>query len=691
MSFDLRSFQHSSLALLVDGIPFEELYDGGGGDISRILIANASKIVVNRGSSSALYGSRGAFGSVNVVTKRPEKVFVDGSVEINHNGGFAVNTALGAPYKNFYFWLAASVIKENSYEISHKLNKNARTEWLNRFIPWYVYGYDPIDTVFTTDGLSYITEHGKWNHTNSIKYYASGKAGYDITKNIEAGVSASYYQGETDVNFFLDSSVSSYNTDNVLEWEDPMDTRMFSNRAWHWPHDYRINVSPYFVLDFDKVFVRGSYFFTKQENILELWTNRLETSMQDRGKISEHSETSNGFYLYPSFTPVKWNRINMVVHYRIEEFIKQKRRLAAFAFGTPSYETPWFKNAEMSAKYLDIAIEDEMNFDTPAGIIKINAGVSYDAQKLSRNKGWREDIADPLLDRPRSNENSILWGTADSFNPVAGILYEPLKNTLKFRGTFSMKSRFPTLHNYSDNADYILEYVNNDPTLLPVALKLNEIKPERSINANGGFEVNIDKYLSIREDYFYSLFKNKIEAVNDANSTVGNEQRIVNIKGRTVQGLESTVATQIDREDLQFVDLSLSLSHVIMFARNNDKYSTVSLGDRVEDTPKHQFILKFSLNTIWDTMLNVWGDYTLDQVRYVQGYAPPSGVTFFTTRYFITRRLHDSVKLNVKLSQKLFDHFDIYVMCRNVLDDYNADPFNPGAGRTWHFGASAEF
>ena len=30
-------------------------------------------------------------------------------------------------------------------------------------------------------------------------------------------------------------------------------------------------------------------------------------------------------------------------------------------------------------------------------------------------------------------------------------------------------------------------------------------------------------------------------------------------------------------------------------------------------------------------------------------------------------------------------------MCKNLLDDYNADPFNPGPGMTWYFGGSAEF
>lgn len=33
---------------------------------------------------------------------------------------------------------------------------------------------------------------------------------------------------------------------------------------------------------------------------------------------------------------------------------------------------------------------------------------------------------------------------------------------------------------------------------------------------------------------------------------------------------------------------------------------------------------------------------------------------------------------NVKLSQKIMEKFEFYVLCKNIFDDYNGDPFNPG-------------
>ena len=52
--------------------------------------------------------------------------------------------------------------------------------------------------------------------------------------------------------------------------------------------------------------------------------------------------------------------------------------------------------------------------------------------------------------------------------------------------------------------------------------------------------------------------------------------------------------------------------------------------------------------------------------------------------------LHDPLKLNVKISQKFLKNYEVYVKCDNVLDDYNADPFNPGPGRMFYFGANAK-
>ena len=715
MNFDMRGFKHNTLALLVDGIPFEEVYDGGGGDISRILVMNASKIVVNRGTSSALYGSRGAFGSINVITKKPERLNFSGTAEADQYGGFTVNAAGGAAYKNFYFWLSASVIKNNSYDISSQLGRSKRLRWMNRLLPWYVYrvadaSYTPLASLWTLEGIEYILDSGRWNHTESMKYYASGKAGYKVNDNIEFGLSASYYQGEMSFNGFENSSYSSYIQDGT--WEDPDNDGMLDNRAWRWPKDYRANVAPYLTLEFDDLYIKAMYYFTRQANVLEGWTNQAHTRLFDGAKLSEHDETSNGFFLYPSYKFAEWNKLSAMVHYRLDVFEKNKKRIGAFVPATgfmsdPNYYTPWFKTAEISVKYVTVALEDEFKFNTKGGDIRFSLGISYDAQKLSRNfggrvnyfpnanpnwAGWKEDITGILRLRQKPDSTASIWGTSDGFNPVFALVYEPVKDMLKIRGTLSKKIKFPTLHQFSDTSDYLEDYFIEYPRVLPLAIKLNQVKPETSYNANAGFELDLfEKVLNLRGDYFYAFYKNKIEPVADPNSDVGT-MRSANIKGREVHGVEGTIGATIDKNKLKVLDMSPSVTYVFTHAR--DWYDApVVRGSTVEETPVHQVILQLTLDFITGTGLNLWTNGQFNQSVYVQKIptALLSTPSWYFPQVYTTRKLHDPFMFNIRVSQKIVEHFELWIMCKNILDDYMADPFNPGPGRTWYFGADAEF
>jgi outer membrane receptor protein involved in Fe transport len=709
MNFDMHGFQHNTVALLVDGLPFEEIYDGGGGDISRILVMNASKIIVNRGTSSALYGSRGSFGSINVITKKPERLFFEGSTEIDHYGGYAVNVSGGGVYKDFYFLLSASIIKNNSYEISSQLGRHKRFDWMNKLIPWTVYGYSIMNSVLNPVGLESILDSGRWNHTDSTKYYASGKAGYAVTKNIEFGISTTYYQGTFSFNGFETSAFSSYVENGT--WSNPRGNppgiSMFQNRAWTWPKDYRVNVAPYITMEFGDFNLRAIYYYTHQANVLDGWTNQAESAMFDGAKRSEHDEKSNGFYIYPSYKFTNWNKLTGVIHYSFDEYNAYKKRIGAFASGTPNYYTPWFKTALMTAKYVDVGIEDEFKFNTNYGDVKFSLGLSYDAQKLSRNFGGRyapipftpgarpvEDISGILRPRVKVNPTSDIWGTGDSFDPVIAVLYEPIKEMLKIRGTFSRKVKFPTLHEYSDTADVVDNYYYNptNATLLPFVIYLNQIKPEIAYNASFGAELTLfNRALSIREDYFYSFYKNKLVSIGDPNSDVGNK-RWTNIDGADVHGLESTIGSNLGTDKLKVVEMNASLTYVLTSAK--DRLGSHALqGERVKEVPMHQIIMQLKWDFISGTSLNIWSDSLINQIVYIQQ-LPPSilgSPSLFTMKLYGTRRIHDPFMLNIRVSQRIVDHFDVWIMCKNITDDYSSDPFNPGPGRTWYFGADAEF
>jgi outer membrane receptor for ferrienterochelin and colicin len=162
-----------------------------------------------------------------------------------------------------------------------------------------------------------------------------------------------------------------------------------------------------------------------------------------------------------------------------------------------------------------------------------------------------------------------------------------------------------------------------------------------------------------------------------------------NIDGYIVQGLESSVRGRIERVAGLF-DFSASLGYVYSYARNYDD-STATKGESVEKLPVHQIVARFTLDFITKTSLLLWGTYANNQVQYVMTADPtPTYAGTFTTDAYTTVRLHDPLMVNVRLSQRLMDHFEVYVMCKNIFDDYNADPFNPGPGRMFYFGGGAK-
>lgn len=118
--------------------------------------------------------------------------------------------------------------------------------------------------------------------------------------------------------------------------------------------------------------------------------------------------------------------------------------------------------------------------------------------------------------------------------------------------------------------------------------------------------------------------------------------------------------------------------------------SFINKGKRFEYLPVHKFTFDFRAHFKTDTSLVLFGYFEYDQIQYVMKSVPKTADEF-STSYYKAERLHDPLMIDVKLSQKFLNHYEVYIMCRNILDDYLADPFNPGPGRTWYTGAKASF
>ncbi len=663
--FTLRGFRQDKVAILVDGLPFEEIYDGGGGDISRIPVMNASKVVVNRGVSSALYGARGTFGTINVVTKKPEEMFTSVSAEYGIRENYAVNVSHGAALGDFYYWITGSLMNSGGYDVSAKLDKEKRKEWFKKLTAYEVYGYSYEDLYAANPALrNYINGGDSWDHTEYRKYYLSGKAGYKITDALEAGISAGYYQNRQLFLGFYPNALNGYNDATDTWRSDPTMARIFQQRDWEWEGDYRYDVAPYISYNAGDVSVRASIFYVSQMNNLIYWNDpALSQSTEPYWDPSKHYETNYGLYCYPTYKISSWNKISAVVHYRNENFEKEEQDSA-------DLNSAYYTTKKLNASYVTVGIEDEMKFRTVAGDLGVTLGVSYDAQKVNSHKK-SASIGASLAKALLPDESSIIWGTNDAFNPVAGVTFEPVKDFLVLRGSAGMKVEFPNMHQMADNDKVGVT---------------EDIKPERSYNGNAGIEIFFfKKSLSLRSDYFYTKFTDKIERVYDDETSLDYN---MNIEGRVMQGAELTVSCDI-KNVFDVVSVSVSQSYVYTHARDYDD-SIATMGDEVQECPAHQFVTKVIFDFITGTSLNIWGNYKTDEKYYVMA-SDPEGAGAYSTGYFKTAELHDPLMFHVKVSQKLFEKFEVYVMCKNIFDDYNSDPFNPGPGRTFSFGGRAEF
>lgn len=704
-SFDMRGFSSDKLAILVDGIPFEEVYYGGGGDMARISVLNVSKIVVNRGVSSALYGTLGMLGTVNVVTKRPEKLFAKVDAEYGQFNNYTLSVAQGAPIGKFFYWVTASIQNSGGYEISNKLTWQKRMDMFNRFCQYWMYG-KTLNDIWLQSAFHYLNDRGKWDHADYRRYSLGAKAGYNFTDKIEAGVSAQYYSSTQHFNAYNPNTLPTYD-DSTAQFEIPRDapanrsaylndgrSSIFVNQYFNWVKDYRYTIAPYVRAEFGNFSLLGNVFFMRQYNDLNSYFNQNRTltfppSLYDYSNGRPYSndtvhsifdDNAYGFYFIPSYRFGTWNKLSMAFNGRIENHRKYDKAIADLRapnvlrlMGEDRYIVK-----RMQMRYATVAIEDEAKLNTPIGGLALTAGVSWDAQEMTKYRIRSNNTINNTFNQmiggytPRSNED--IWGTRDAFNPVAGLVYEPLKNLLKFRAAFAKKVEFPSMNTYGGVETQALDF---------------NMKPERSYNYSAGFELTFfNGELSYRSDYFYSLFKDKIEKIWDT-TKAPDDFYYSNVEGRISQGLENTVK-YTRKKILNIVDLDVSFCYAFIRSRNRDD-SSLTYGDYVENTPEHQFILQLGLEFFTRTGLTVWGQHTRGMRKYVMESPVPDGTpAYFSTVYYRAAHLHNPFMLNVKISQKIWEHFELYIMCKNVLDDYNADPFSPGPGRMFYLGGSAQ-
>ena len=685
----IRGFDQDKIVILLDDIPINDIFSTDV-DISLIPLTSISEIIINRGATSALYGTLGAAGSIHIKTRKPKKVFAEANFEYgefkNHSAGFAA----GAPIGKFYFWVAGSILDSSGYRPSRELDPKSKPVIFNSFIRYDLYGYNYENLNFPA-GNDFINDTGKLEHTNFQKRNIFGRGTYKFNSHVKVGINGSYnhYKGKT--NHFQHSCIGDYKIDDLV-WKEPVfdiqhakdiKKAALRNRSFEWPIAESYTVNPFFNIDYDKFKLRSIIYYTLQtiEQIGYASTDHTYTK-ENAAVISPHAShydpfrdiktyTSTGMYAVPTFKIAHWNRLSFALALRRDSFLEQEGPVSALEspdIVETRYSTKLFPVNYLQADYVTIAVEDEI-YIRPR--IRISAGISYDAQDFTKFKTRKNAYI--YEDAYIARENTQVWGTRESVNPVFGIVFDAIRDVLKLRTAGSIKSRFPKLGEYEKIPDLTHDY---------------KLRTERSRNWNAGVKwILLGKRLEFKADYFYSYIKDRIAKVR------GGEEPPVNIEKVISHGAETTLVFKQKRV-LGIMDVSFSFGYTYTKVRNRDvtPEEKVNMGEYIELTPIHQFTGALKLKFTSKTMFHLWGYAEKDQILYTMKHKPPPEevIAFYSTDYFEPVSVNNPTKINIKISQEIDKHVQIYFLCKNILDDYNANPFNPGPGRMFFFGADAK-
>ncbi len=691
--FSMRGYDMSNVAILIDGIPIIDSF-GGSLDIDNIGLMDISEVVVSRGVSSALYGTKGAVGSINLIKRAPTEAYVNASVEFGEHGNIVAGFSHGAAVGQAYYYLSAIYDRLEGYNVSDKLDRKTRENWLLKLSRYDLYRYS-LDNIYDNPGSSaatyYLNDIGLWDHTRHEKYKISGKFGYHLTPGLEVGASMFYNDTEKESSNYFTDMRSMYTYNDYLErkaWRLPDASYILRNISSLWPEYDDYAVSPFVDYRNGKFRLKANAYLYKQTNTFLAYDDPMEHDLAyNRDAItmtwSIWDSSTYGFNLYPSYEWSPRHQMNFALSYYVSDHTEEEQAYNEEStkiinyYGMAPYEI-----LNIEAAYLTLAVEDEIKIGED---LELSVGVSYDGQDLRRYQKKRDIYGSTdMVEQYQAMDDAMIWGTRDSFNPVADIVYEPIKDFLKLRAAVSRKTSFPTLRAYSrtlspyqDSSDFGSADV--------------KIKPEKMLNGNVGIAFSfLDERLVWGTDYFYSKYDDKITRIY---ITKGDDYIYRNMDAAVIHGLETTLSWRIPNVmDVADVDFSSTYTYIHSENQSDVDDSFINKGEQFENLPEHKFTFDIRTHFKTDTSLIVFGNFEFNQIQYAMN-AVPTTADGFSTSYFHAEPLHDPCRIDVKLLQKLFLKYDyeIYIMCKNILDDYRADPFNPGPGRSWYLGFKASF
>ncbi|RYZ97362.1 MAG: TonB-dependent receptor, partial [Sphingobacteriaceae bacterium] len=341
---NVRGFDVRQVPVYLDGVPLYVPYDGYV-DLARYTTAGLSQIQVSKGYSSVLFGPNAAGGAINLISRKPVKLFEMDALAGYLNGGYRLSTNIGSKLDKFYFQVSASQLKRDYFPMSKSF-----------------------DLVKNENG-------GHRDNSNSNDVDVSGKIGFTPSKSQEYVIGYSYHIGKKGT--------------PVYAGNDAQNTLLAKPRYWKWPNWDTQNL--YFITKNalgDNNSIKTTWYYTTFKNRLESYDDAKYNAMTKAYAFTSiYNDHTLGSSIVFENTSVVNNSFSLAAHFK-QDVHKE------YNIGEPER-----RNGDNN---FTIGAED--TYQLLSGL-KLNAGVSYMNRKSIATQQYNS-ITKVLYNLPDNNNSA---------------------------------------------------------------------------------------------------------------------------------------------------------------------------------------------------------------------------------------------------------------------------------------------
>ncbi len=604
----------------LDGIPVYIPYDGYV-DINRFLMSDVAEIQVSKGYASPLMGPNGMAGSINLVTKQPEKKFeADAMIGTGSGSQLLSSLRLGSRWDKFYAqgafdWLERDFIplsgnfRLNDFQPNYERNDSASRDekWSGR-IAWTPRGQDSYT-------FSYINQKGK---KDGLQYIGPGSATY----------------------------------------------RQF----WTWPY---WNKNGYYLITNTGIgelsSIKFHAYYDQFRNALHIWDDATHSTMNlsssERSNYDDYTDGASS-----EFTTRLLPRNVMSASVSFKDDIHRSQDVYPAVSPFPKV----YPQQRLRSQQVSIGFQDVISLTSR---LQVTFGFSADHLKGLFISGYNSDNTQLIpLTCIESPENESFSGCAAhvwTYNPQASASYNLTKSDTVF-AIFSDRARFPLL---KESYSYRFRRAIPNP----------ELGPEHSRNWNIGYSRAFARSTLVQIEFFRSDLRDAIQSIyvaDPVNACPGNTgslrgfcQIMYNAGEEAHMGTEISVRTSPWRR--LNIDASYSyLNRTIAWDRSRiPDASEVNLSTLTLPTVSKN---KFVGNLTGELPYGILGLATFRYEGGIRLYdsnvvdSGPYGSSFGVVDIGAVAPIHSGIKVQAGI-KNLFDR------------DYYYTAGYPQAGRNWYF------